>query len=87
MYAIRSYYLRLSNTIWNSGAGPLELEGETNPTTRQTKVEQHIYTQTDTKLDHTVGEFIWHPGHDHCVITSYSIHYTKLYDDWTADDR
>jgi len=50
--------LRLSNTIWNSGGGPLELEGKFNPATRTTRVEQHIHTQAGLPLTHMVGEFV-----------------------------
>ncbi len=37
--------LRLSNTIWNSGAGALELEGEINPRTRMTRVVQNVHAR------------------------------------------
>jgi len=70
--------LRLSNTIWNSGAGALELEGEFSPETRKTRVVQHVQAQTGTQLDHLVGEFVWHPGHDHWHFAGFSI-----YELWT----
>ena len=70
--------LRLSNTIWNSGAGPLELEGEFNSETRKTRVVQHVFGQADTQFDRLVGEFIWHAGHDHWHFEEFSI-----YELWT----
>lgn len=70
--------LRLSNTIWNSGAGALELEGKFNPATQKTKVEQHVLAQVGIPLDHLVGEFIWHPTHDHWHFEAFS-----LYELWT----
>ncbi len=70
--------LRLSNTIWNSGAGALELEGEFNSVTRKTRVVQHIHARAGTQRDHLVGEFIWHSQHDHWHFEDFSI-----YELWT----
>lgn len=66
--------LRLSNTIWNSGLGALELEGEFNSTNRKTRVTQNIFTPPGDQLEHTVGEFIWHPTHDHWHFAGLSIY-------------
>jgi len=70
--------LRLSNTIWNSGAGALELEGETNPHTRMTRVVQIVHVRAGAELAHLVGEFVWHPTHDHWHFAGFSI-----YELWT----
>ena len=70
--------LRLSNTIWNSGAGALELEGEINPRTRMTRVVQNVHAHAGTELAHLVGEFVWHPTHDHWHFAGFSI-----YELWT----
>jgi hypothetical protein len=70
--------LRLSNTIWNSGAGPLELAGEFNPTTRRTRVEQNVYSETSNPYSRLVGEFVWHIEHDHWHFENFS-----LYELWT----
>lgn len=70
--------LRLSNTIWNSGAGALELEGEINPRTRMTRVVQNVNARAGTELVHLVGEFVWHPTHDHWHFAGFSI-----YELWT----
>ncbi len=70
--------LRLSNTIWNSGAGALELEGEINPRTRMTRVVQNVHARAGAELAHLVGEFVWHPTHDHWHFAGFSI-----YELWT----
>jgi len=72
--------LRLSNTLWNSGDGPLELAGEFDFRARQTRVRQHIYTHGDLTLEHFVGEFVWHPTHDHWHFEDFT-----LYELWTID--
>lgn len=66
--------LRLSNTIWNSGAGPLELEGSLNPITHKTRVEQHIQMQTGPQFSRMVGEFIFHESHDHWHFERFSVY-------------
>lgn len=57
--------LRLANTIWNSGQGPLELTSDLNPETQKTRVHQQIYLANGASRQHLVGEFVWHPTHDH----------------------
>jgi hypothetical protein len=66
--------LRLSNTIWNSGQGPLELSGEFNSATRQTRVHQRIPTADGSLVEHFVGEFVWHPGHDHWHFEDFTLY-------------
>ena len=66
--------LRLSNTIWNSGQGPLELSGEINPVTSRTRVHQRITTSNGSLLEVFVGEFIWHPGHDHWHFEDFTLY-------------
>lgn len=70
--------LRLSNTIWNSGLGPLELMGTNDPDTQKTRVEQFIYTGSDLHYTHLVGEFVWHIQHDHWHFKEFTI-----YELWT----
>ncbi len=57
--------LRLTNTVWNSGQGPLELMSVLNLVTQQTSVRQRLYTQEGAIYEYEVGEFVWHPGHVH----------------------
>jgi hypothetical protein len=66
--------LRLANTIWNSGQGPLELLGEFNPVTRQTSVRQRLYASDDTTRDVFVGEFVWHVGHTHWHFEDFAVY-------------
>lgn len=35
--------LRFSSTVWNAGRGPLELRGESDPDTEETRVTQNLY--------------------------------------------
>jgi len=70
--------LRLANTIWNSGQGPLELTGEFNAATQRTRVHQHIYTADGDQHEILVGEFVWHPTHDHWHFDEFT-----LYELWT----
>ncbi|UCH58393.1 MAG: hypothetical protein JSV61_09230 [Anaerolineales bacterium] len=66
--------LRLANTIWNAGAGPLELEGQFNPETRKTRVVQHIQARIGAPFDNLVGEFVWHVTHDHWHFEEFSLY-------------
>lgn len=66
--------LRLANTIWNSGQGHLELMGEFNSATSQTRVHQRITTSDGSLLKHFVGEFVWHPGHDHWHFEDFTLY-------------
>ncbi len=70
--------LRLSNTIWNDGPGPLELEGASNPANRQTRVIQRVYALAGKGHEHLVGEFILHPTHEHWHFEQFT-----LYELWT----
>ena len=67
-------FIRLANTIWNSGQGPLELIGEFNADTNQTRVHQQIYTSTDSQRRILVGEFVWHPTHDHWHMGQFTLY-------------
>lgn len=67
--------LRLSNMIWNSGEGALELEGSHDPAVRITRVVQYISSaQSDEKDSRPVGEFIWHAKHDHWHFEEFSVY-------------
>jgi hypothetical protein len=70
--------LRLSNTIWNRGQGPMELEGIHDRRLRQTHVVQHVHARVGTRLDYPVGEFIFHPTHEHWHFEGFSV-----YELWT----
>ena len=74
--------LRLANTIWNAGEGPLELEGFINAKSQKTLVKQHIYTADGGVLEHLVGEFVWHPTHNHWHFDDFTI-----YELWALDEN
>lgn len=73
-----SHELRLSNTIWNSGLGRLELQSVNDSGRRTSSVEQVVYNGDEIQYKHPVGEFIWHPAHDHFHFEEFSI-----YELWT----
>jgi len=73
-----THELRLSNTIWNSGPGPLELKGTHDPATQKTRVAPYNYTGSDLQYNHMVGEFVWHIQHDHWHFMEFTI-----YELWT----
>jgi hypothetical protein len=66
--------IRLSNTIWNSGSGPLELMGVRDPETRRTLVYQLISRSDGSVYERTVGEFVWHPTHDHWHMDGFAVY-------------
>ena len=75
MYAIRSYYAVLAALVhpsgWRALWQPVEFA--------QAELEAlGVYDDTVIALVADHGEEF----HEHGVITSYSIHYTKLYDPW-----
>jgi broad specificity phosphatase PhoE len=57
--------IRFSNLIINNGPGPMELWGHSNPAIEKTIVVQQIYSIDDSARNITVGEFVFHPQHDH----------------------
>ena len=79
MYAIRSYY--------DNGTGSLDTHYyvsslEIDPELAAKAVRQHWHTENQQHwvLDMTYREDVSRIGDREAVITSYSIHYTKLYD-------
>jgi hypothetical protein len=57
--------LRFTNSIMNRGPGKIELWGSTHPDTGKMTVTQHIYDAEDVADKRVVGEFLFHPEHDH----------------------
>jgi hypothetical protein len=66
--------LRLANTVWNSGLGRLELQGELNLVTQRTRVRQRVYGEEGVALERMVGEFVWHPAHDHWHMSDFAVY-------------
>src|SRR4030043_871971 len=57
--------IRFSTTFANQGEGALELIGESNPVSQTTQAQQIIYGKDGSTISRPVGEFIFHPEHDH----------------------
>lgn len=86
---LNHYVLRFSNTAWNTGEGPLELRGETISSQR-TKVYQRIYDDSGGSTEQLVGEFVFHPTHNHWHFENfaeYEIWTKPEYDSWIASGR
>lgn len=66
--------LRLSNTIWNSGSGPLELLGARDSATEKSLVYQLITRSDGSIYERKVGEFVWHPTHDHWHMDGFAVY-------------
>lgn len=60
--------------IWNNGAGPLELEGFHDPETRKTRVVQNVSPLVGGLYEHPVGEFVFHPTHEHWQFEDFTIY-------------
>lgn len=87
------YVLRFSNTVWNSGRGPLELRGKTvdTPSGKKTKVSQRIYDSAGThRTTEAVGLFVYHPSHEHMHFgdfAEYQLWTRADYDKWVDADK
>lgn len=57
--------LRFTNSIMNNGPGRMEIWGVTNPASGKMTVTQHIYNSEDSAESRVVGEFFFHPEHNH----------------------
>jgi hypothetical protein len=81
--------LRFSNTSWNAGQGRLEMRGETVSDSR-TKVYQRIYDNAGGFTEVYIGDFIFHPSHNHWHFENYADYelWTRTeYDKWIASGR
>lgn len=67
-------FLRLANTIWNSGQGPLELIGEVDTDENRVLVYQHIFAENGEQRKNLVGEFVRHPTHDHWHFNQFTVY-------------
>ena len=66
--------LRLTNVVWNAGYGPLELWGKVNEDGTRHDVVQRIFMENDEFEERPVGEFIFHPGHNHWHLDSFAMY-------------
>jgi len=66
--------LRLANTVWNGGAGPLELRGEPDPSGARINVFQVLYAVDGSTSEQPVGEFTFHPTHAHWHLDDFAVY-------------
>jgi len=57
--------IRFTNSIMNNGPGTMELWGTRNPETGKVTVKQRIRNRDNSTDAITVGEFFFHPEHNH----------------------
>ncbi len=74
--------LRLTNSVWNAGYGPLELWGRVVGDGSTHAVVQRIFQSDGSYQERTMGEFVFHPGHNHWHLESFS-HYEL----WSLSER
>jgi len=80
--------LRFSNTAWNAGQGHLELIGTT--VNSKTRVAQRVYNSDGGSTQTDIGEFVWHPSHNHWHFegfAEYGLWTRAEYDAWLASGR
>jgi hypothetical protein len=63
--------IRFSTTFANIGEGPLELRSEHDHEKLTTLATQNISTVENGRIEEVVGEFVFHPDHDHWHIENY----------------
>jgi len=66
--------LRLSNTVWNDGAAPLELLGRSDDVSGRTRVTQQLRGIDGTSRESSVGEFTFHPRHNHWHFDAFAVY-------------
>jgi len=74
--------LRLTNSVWNAGYGPLELWGRVGPDGNTHSVVQRIYLSDGNHEERAVGEFVFHTGHNHWHLEGFS-----LYELWSIAEN
>ena len=80
--------LRFTNTAWNAGQGPLELHGVES--SGRTRVYQRVFKSGGGFTDHQIGEFVFHPSHNHWhfeAFAEYGLWTRADYEAWLASGR
>jgi hypothetical protein len=80
--------LRFSNTVWNAGQGRLELQAET--VGASSKVYQRIYDDAGGYTKVHVGDFVYHPSHNHFHVENFAEYelWTRVdYDRWLSSGQ
>ncbi len=73
-----STLLKLTNSVWNGGYGPLDLIGIVDPGSDTQSVVQRILRDDGEYSEESIGELIFHPGHNHWHLDSFAV-----YELWT----
>jgi hypothetical protein len=66
--------LKLTNSVWNAGFGPLDLIGVVDPGSGTQHVVQRILKDDGEYGEEPIGEFIFHSGHNHWHLDSFSVY-------------
>ncbi len=74
--------LKLTNSIWNGGYGPLELIGVVDTESGTQHVIQRILKDDGEYSEQSIGEFVFHSGHNHWHLDSFSV-----YELWTLQSN
>jgi L-ascorbate metabolism protein UlaG (beta-lactamase superfamily) len=74
--------LKLTNSVWNGGYGPLELIGAVDTGTGTQHVIQRILKDDGEYSEKPIGEFVFHSGHNHWHLDSFSV-----YELWTLQSN
>lgn len=65
--------IRFSTTFINQGNGPIEVMGRTDLEKNKTGATQRISKKDGSLVDREIGEFVFHPGHEHWHIENYAL--------------
>ncbi|HXS46538.1 MAG TPA: lysyl oxidase family protein, partial [Solirubrobacterales bacterium] len=82
--------LRFSNTVWNTGNGPLEMRAQIDPKTKTGAAVQRVYDDSGGFANFAAGNFYWHAAHQHYHYDDWGRYelWTKAgYDAWIASGR
>jgi phosphodiesterase/alkaline phosphatase D-like protein len=82
--------VRFSNTVYNVGAGVLELRAHVGPGTTPGTAYQRVYTTDGSFTDYNVGQLYFHGAHNHWHYDGwgeYELWTKSAYDAWIASGR
>ena len=66
--------LRLTNSVWNGGYGPLDLVGVQDRGSGTHYVIQRVLRENGEYVESSVGEFLFHTGHNHWHLDSFALY-------------
>jgi len=65
-------YLRFDTSFGNVGDGPLRILGEKEPENEIVRAIQTLFTARGERQTEEIGEFIFHPGHEHWHLKAFA---------------